>query len=89
MTIRKRACCLLRLVRCLVLIWDAETLIQPRGWALTFHPDFIKGTSLGKKIMEYGFFSYDVTEALHISKRERQIVLECFQQNQRRITSRH
>jgi len=56
----------------------AETLIQPRGWALTFHPDFIKGTSLGKKIAEYGFFSYDVTEALHISKRERQIVLECF-----------
>ncbi|HZB13642.1 MAG TPA: helix-turn-helix transcriptional regulator [Chryseolinea sp.] len=56
----------------------AETLIQPRGWALTFHPDFIKGTSLGKKIFEYGFFSYDVTEALHISKRERQIVLECF-----------
>ena len=57
---------------------DAETLIQPRGWALTFHPDFIKGTSLGKRISEYGFFSYDVTEALHISKRERQIVLECF-----------
>jgi AraC family transcriptional activator of pobA len=56
----------------------AEKLIQPRGWALTFHPDFIKGTSLGKKITEYGFFSYDVTEALHISKRERQIVLECF-----------
>lgn len=55
----------------------AETLIQPRGWALTFHPDFIKGTSLGKKISEYSFFSYDVTEALHISKRERQIVLEC------------
>ncbi len=57
---------------------DAETLIHPRGWALTFHPDFIKGTSLGKKITEYGFFSYGVTEALHISKRERQIVLECF-----------
>lgn len=56
----------------------AETLIQPRGWALTFHPDFIMGTSLGKKITEYGFFSYDVTEALHISKRERQIILECF-----------
>jgi AraC family transcriptional regulator, transcriptional activator of pobA len=57
---------------------SAEKLIQPRGWALTFHPDFVKGTSLGKKINEYGFFSYDVTEALHISKRERQIVLECF-----------
>jgi len=57
---------------------NADTFIQPRGWALTFHPDFIKGTSLGKKITEYGFFSYGVTEALHISKRERQIVLECF-----------
>ncbi len=57
---------------------DAATLIQPRGWALAFHPDFIKGTSLGKRISEYGFFSYHVTEALHISKRERQIVLECF-----------
>jgi AraC family transcriptional regulator, transcriptional activator of pobA len=56
---------------------NADTFIQPRGWALTFHPDFIKGTSLGKKITEYGFFSYGVTEALHISKRERQIVLEC------------
>ena len=55
-----------------------DRMIQPRGWALAFHPDFIKGTSLGRKMNEYGFFSYDVNEALHISKRERQIVLECF-----------
>jgi len=55
-----------------------EIKVQPSGWALVFHPDFIKGTSLGKKMNEYGFFSYCVTEALHISKRERQIVLECF-----------
>ena len=56
----------------------ADTMIQPRGWVLAFHPDFIKGTSLGRRMNEYGFFSYDVSEALHISKRERQIVLECF-----------
>jgi AraC family transcriptional regulator, transcriptional activator of pobA len=56
----------------------ADKMIQPRGWALAFHPDFIKGTSLGRRMNEYGFFSYDVTEALHISKRERQVVLECF-----------
>jgi AraC family transcriptional regulator, transcriptional activator of pobA len=55
-----------------------DKMIQPRGWALAFHPDFIKGTSLGRRMNEYGFFSYDVTEALHISKRERQVVLECF-----------
>ena len=57
---------------------EADKMIQPRGWALAFHPDFIKGTLLGRRIIEYGFFSYDVTEALHISKRERQIVIECF-----------
>jgi len=55
-----------------------ERMIQPRGWVLAFHPDFIKGTSVGTKMKEYGFFSYDVTEALHVSERERQIVLECF-----------
>ncbi len=55
-----------------------DVLIQPSGWALVFHPDFIRGTSLGRTIKEYGFFAYDVNEALHISTRERQIILECF-----------
>lgn len=55
-----------------------EIWVQPSGWALVFHPDFIRGTALGRSIKEYGFFSYDVNEALHISTRERQIVLECF-----------
>ena len=55
-----------------------EVLIQPSGWALVFHPDFIRGTALGRTIKEYGFFSYDINEALHVSTRERQIVIECF-----------
>jgi AraC family transcriptional regulator, transcriptional activator of pobA len=62
-------------------IWGMEEkmkTIQPAGWALAFHPDLIRGTSLGKKIKEYTFFSYDENEALHLSERERQIVLECF-----------
>lgn len=51
---------------------------EAKGWALLFHPDLIKGTSLGKHIQDYSFFSYDVNEALHISEQERQVVLECF-----------
>lgn len=51
---------------------------EPKGWALLFHPELIKGTSLGRHIHEYSFFSYDVNEALHISDKERQIVLDCF-----------
>lgn len=51
---------------------------QPKGYALVFHPDLIHGTSLGRIIHEYNFFSYNANEALHLSERERQIVLDCF-----------
>ncbi len=54
------------------------TTFEAKGWALLFHPDLVKGTSLAKHIQDYSFFSYDVNEALHISEQERQVVLECF-----------
>ncbi len=44
------------------------------GWSLVFHPDLIRNSELGKKIDNYGFFSYDVTEALHLSDEERQTI---------------
>ena len=51
---------------------------QPKGHGLVFHPDLIHGTSLGRHIQEYTFFGYQSNEALHISERERKIVLDCF-----------
>jgi AraC-like DNA-binding protein len=51
---------------------------QPKGYALVFHPDLIHGTPLGKHIQEYTFFSYQSNEALHLSKRERELILDCF-----------
>jgi AraC-like DNA-binding protein len=48
------------------------------GTALIFHPDLIHGTSLGKHINDYTFFSYEVNEALHLSAREREVINECF-----------
>jgi AraC family transcriptional activator of pobA len=53
-------------------------MLQPSGWALVFHPDLILGTSLGRHIKGYNYFSYGVSEALHLSEQERQIALECF-----------
>ncbi len=53
-------------------------LHQPYGKALIFHPDIIKGTSLGKQIHEYSFFSYQSSEALHVSDKEREFVDVCF-----------
>ncbi|MEN9884018.1 MAG: hypothetical protein RLZZ420_1235 [Bacteroidota bacterium] len=52
-------------------------IYQPKGYALVFHPDFIHGTSLGKRMHEYSFFGYQSNEALHLSERERKIILDC------------
>jgi AraC family transcriptional regulator, transcriptional activator of pobA len=51
---------------------------QPKGHALVFHPDLVHGTSLGRHIQDYSFFGYQSNEALHLSRRERKIVLDCF-----------
>ena len=53
-------------------------IYQPKGYALIFHADLIHGTSLGRHISDYGFFNYQSNEALHLSERERNIVLDCF-----------
>lgn len=58
-------------------IEDNGKVYQPKGWALCFHPDLIRGTSLGKNIKEYSFFSYEVNEALHLSLKEREIFVDC------------
>ena len=57
---------------------NGEELYQPKGYGIVFHPDLIKGTSLGRHIEDFTFFSYYVNEALHVSERERQLVLDSF-----------
>ena len=57
---------------------DTGEMFQPKGWALLFHPDLIRGTLLGQHMKEYTFFSYESNEALHLSERERAMVVECF-----------
>jgi len=60
-----------------------DTEIEKRedmmGWGLFFHPDLIRGTSLGNKMKEYNFFSYETAEALHLSEKEKQILFDCIQ----------
>ncbi|MEJ7662066.1 MAG: hypothetical protein WKG07_22110 [Hymenobacter sp.] len=41
------------------------------GWMLVFHPDLLRKYPLGQKITSYGFFSYAVHEALHLSAQGR------------------
>ena len=49
------------------------------GYALLFHPDFLYRHPLAVAIKNYGFFSYKVNEALHLSEREEENIADIFQ----------
>lgn len=49
------------------------------GYTLVFHPDLIRNYPLGKNIRQYGFFSYDTNEVLHLSEKERKVIIGLFE----------
>lgn len=61
-----------------VSVENTKEIYQPKGHALVFHPDLVHGTQLGRNIQNYTFFGYQSHEALHLSERERKIILDCF-----------
>ncbi len=52
---------------------------KPNALGLLFHPDLISGTTLGREIKNYRFFSYNSKEALHLSEREKEIYRDCLE----------
>jgi AraC family transcriptional activator of pobA len=46
-----------------------------QGLTLLVHPDFIRNYPLGTNIKKYNFFSYAVNEALHLSEKEKGIII--------------
>lgn len=53
--------------------------VKPKGKVLIFHSDFLRGTVLNNILTDYNFFSYSINEALHLSKKEVEMVLNTFQ----------
>ena len=49
-----------------------------KGKTLLFHPVFIRNYPLGQHIKKYGFFSYAIHEALHLSEKEQEVILGVF-----------
>lgn len=81
-------------------IKESHKRLPSKGWILAFHPDLICGTPLGLNMRKYTFFSYQPEEALHISLREKQIILEfmdkinqelerCIDRHSREIVSKY
>lgn len=49
---------------------------MPTGWILMIHPDFLWNTPLAQKIKQYEFFGYRINEALHLSDKEEQSMIQ-------------
>ena len=67
---------------------DSEEDRNSDGWSLLFHPDLIRQYPLGKIIKNYGFFSYSINEALHLSDEEEKTIESIVQNIQKEINSR-
>ncbi|MCM1371487.1 MAG: helix-turn-helix domain-containing protein [Bacteroides sp.] len=59
---------------------DGGETLNPKGWVLMFHPDLLYGTPLARRMKDYSFFSYTCDEALHMSEREKTIIINCFRE---------
>lgn len=57
--------------------YESVVGVPKKAKGILFHPDFLHGTSLERKMKDYTFFSYASNEALHLSEDERKIITDC------------
>ena len=58
---------------------NPDAVVEPTGWLLLIHPDFLWNTDLARKIKSYDFFQYSANEALFLSDKEEKIVVDILQ----------
>lgn len=61
------------------IVISSDNIDSYEGYALYFHPDFIRNYPLGNSIIQYGFFSYAVSEGLFLSAKEKEIIRNLFE----------
>ncbi|MBC9797771.1 helix-turn-helix domain-containing protein [Sinomicrobium weinanense] len=66
---------------------DPDAKADPSGWLLLIHPDFLWNTDLAGKIKKYDFFGYAVNEALFLSEKEENMMIDIFKNIQREYQS--
>jgi len=64
-----------------------DLMVEPSGWMLLIHPDFLWNTSLASKIKAYEFFQYAVNEALFLSDKEENVIVGILQNIQKEYQS--
>jgi AraC family transcriptional activator of pobA len=66
---------------------NQDAKVEPSGWLLLVHPDFLWNTALAKKIKSYDFFLYAVNEALFLSDKEEKVIETILQNIEREYQS--
>lgn len=66
----------------------AHEMGEINGWLLYFHPDLVRNSPLGAKLDQYSYFSYEVHEALHLSKQEQETITNCIRMIEMEINQR-
>lgn len=58
---------------------NQQAKVEPTGWLLLIHPDFLWNTALTTHIKTYDFFQYAVNEALFLSEKEEKVIVDILQ----------
>ena len=59
---------------------DTGEEIHTKGWALLFDTELLRNSELGRRMADYTFFSYSVSEALLMSEEQRQSIVTLLEQ---------
>ena len=67
---------------------EDEKACDQGGYVLLLHPNLLVGYPLAQKIKQYTFFSYDASEALHLSDSEKATVVARFRSIEEELRAR-
>ena len=71
-----------------VIVSELADNVNLQGWTMLIHPDFIRAYPLAAKLTQFGFFSYALHEALHLSNHESTIIEEIMDSIRKEYSSR-
>jgi len=58
---------------------EADAELDRYGWNIFFHPDLLRKSTLANTIKDFSFFNYGINEALHVSDKEKKMLIDFVQ----------
>ena len=70
-----------------IYIIDKDFTLAKSGWQLSIHPDFLRTYGLSQKMKNFGFFDYEISEALILSDDEQKAIESILEQIEKEYLS--